>query len=147
MSTWNPSHGHFSSFILNCQNDKVERSVVIKGYRAEGINSWSTDNFRVVNYFVCVCVCVCSHAQELSHSVTFDPLLPHGLDLPHGLELFCPWDSPGKNTGVGCHSHLWGIFLTQGWNLGLLHCRWILYLSYLGSPNGKMVDIYHYTFV
>ena len=32
----------------------------------------------------------------------------------------------GKNTGVGCHFLLQGIFLTQGLNLGLLHCRWIL---------------------
>ena len=44
-------------------------------------------------------------------------------------------DSPGKNTGVGCHALLQGIFLTQGSNLGLLHCRWILYgLSHLRSP-------------
>ena len=28
--------------------------------------------------------------------------------------LLCPWDSPGKNTGVGCHALLQGIFLTQG---------------------------------
>ena len=39
----------------------------------------------------------------------------------------CPWDSPGKNTGVGCHSLLQGIFLTQGLNPHLLHCQWILY--------------------
>ena len=39
----------------------------------------------------------------------------------------CPWNSPGKNTGVGCHSLLQGIFPTQGSNLGLPHCRWILY--------------------
>ena len=32
-------------------------------------------------------------------------------------------DSPGKNTGVGCHALLQGIFLTRGLNLGLLHCR------------------------
>ena len=30
-----------------------------------------------------------------------------------------PWDSPGKNTGVGCHFLLQGIFSTQGSNLGL----------------------------
>ena len=36
-------------------------------------------------------------------------------------------DSPGKNTGVGCHLILQGIFLTQGLNLDLLHCRQILY--------------------
>ena len=38
--------------------------------------------------------------------------------------LLCPWDSPGKNTGVGCQAILQGIFLTQGsnWSLsGLLH--------------------------
>ena len=49
--------------------------------------------------------------------------------------LLCPWNSPGKNTGVGSHSLLQGIFLTQESNRGLLHCRQILYqLSYQGSP-------------
>ena len=44
------------------------------------------------------------------------------------------WDSPGKNTGVGCHALLQGIFPTQGSNPGLPHCRWILYhLSHWGS--------------
>ena len=36
-------------------------------------------------------------------------------------------DSPGKNTGVGCHALLQGIFLTEGSNPGLLHCGLILY--------------------
>ena len=37
---------------------------------------------------------------------------------------FCPWNSPGKNTGVSSsHSLLQQIFLTWGLNLGLLHCR------------------------
>ena len=45
--------------------------------------------------------------------------------------LLRPWEAPGKNTGVGCHFLLQGIFLTQGSNPGLLHCRQILYqLSY-----------------
>ena len=35
-------------------------------------------------------------------------------------------DSPGKNTRVGCHFLFQGIFLTQGSNLDLLHCRQIL---------------------
>ena len=34
---------------------------------------------------------------------------------------------PSKNTGVGCCFLLQGVFLTQGSNLHLLHCRWILY--------------------
>ena len=49
--------------------------------------------------------------------------------------LLCPWDSPGKNTGVGCHSLLQGILLTQGSNPGFLHYRQIrYYLSHQGSP-------------
>ena len=50
----------------------------------------------------------------------------HGLQLAR---LLCPWNSPGKNTGVGCHALLQGIFLTQGSNPDLLHRRqkeWIL---------------------
>ena len=43
---------------------------------------------------------------------------------PYGLQparLFCPWDFPGKNTGVGSHFFLQKIFLTQGSDLHLLH--------------------------
>ena len=47
-------------------------------------------------------------------------------------------DSPGKNTGVGCHALLQGFFPTQGSNPGLPHCRQILYhLSHQGSPLTK----------
>ena len=60
----------------------------------------------------------------LSHPVMYDSLQPHGLQ---PARLLCPWDSPGKNTGVGIHSFLLEIFPTQGLNLGLLHCRQILY--------------------
>ena len=48
--------------------------------------------------------------------------------------MVCPWNSPGKITGVGCHSFLHGIFENQGSNPGLLHSKQILYhLSYQGS--------------
>ena len=52
--------------------------------------------------------CVCE-----SRSVVSDSLRPHGLQ---PTRLLSPWDSPGKNTGVGCHALLQGIFLTQGSN-------------------------------
>ena len=49
--------------------------------------------------------------------------------------LLCLSNSSGKYTGVSSHSLLQGIFLTQGSNLGLLHCRQILYrVSHQGSP-------------
>ena len=54
-----------------------------------------------------------------------------------------PWDSPGKNTGVGCHALLQGIFPTPDRTcvfLCLLHCRQILYPpSHLGSPQRILV--------
>ena len=60
---------------------------------------------------------------------------------PRGLwpaRLLCPWDSPGKDTGVGCHALLQGLFPTQGLNphlLRLLHWQaGSSPLAPLGSP-------------
>ena len=53
----------------------------------------------------------------LSRSVVYDSLQPHGLQ---PTRLLCPRNFPGKNTGVGCHAFLQGIFLTQGSNPHLL---------------------------
>ena len=70
--------------------------------------------------------------ESESYSVVSNSLLPHGL-LP--ARLLCPWNFPGKNTGVGHHFLLQGIFPTHGSNTGLLHCRQILYrLSCQRSP-------------
>ena len=66
-------------------------------------------------------------SESESCSVLSDSLWPQGL--------YSPWNSPGQNTGVGSRSFLQGIFLTQGSNPGLPHCRQILYqLSHKGSP-------------
>ena len=47
-----------------------------------------------------------------------------------------PWDSPGKNTGMGCHFLLHGTFPTQGLNPSFPHCRQTLYrLSHQGKPD------------
>ena len=60
-----------------------------------------------------------SEKSKWSCLVVSDPQRPHGLQ---PARLFSPWDSPGKNTGVGCHALLQGIFLTQGSNLQFLTC-------------------------
>ena len=66
--------------------------------------------------------------------IVSDSLRPHGLEPSR---LLCPWDSPGKNTGVGCHFLLQEIFPTQGSNLCLLHGQAdSLPLTCLGSPWG-----------
>ena len=62
----------------------------------------------------------------LSHSVMSHSLQPHGLQTAR---LLFPWDSPGKNTGVGFHALLQGSFMTHGSNPGLPHCRRILLLT------------------
>ena len=46
-------------------------------------------------------------------------------------------DFPGKNTGVGCHFLLQGIFLTQGWKPGLPHRRQTLLSEPPGKPTGE----------
>ena len=81
----------------------------------------------VVVIYILVCAVLCLVTQ------LYLPLCdPMDCSLPgssvHG-------DSPGKNTGMGCHALLQGIFPTQGSNPGLPHCRWIPYhLSHQGSP-------------
>ena len=71
-------------------------------------------------------------SESESHTVVSNPLQPHGL--------YSPWNSPGRNTGVGSLSLLQGLFLTQGLNPGLPHCGQILYqLSHKGSPKNTGV--------
>ena len=78
---------------------------------------------------MCVYAYVCLVVQRLSRVQLLESC---GLQ---PARLLCPWNSPGKNTGVGSHSLLQGIFLIQGSNGGLLHCRQILYhLSHQEAP-------------
>ena len=76
-------------------------------------------------------------AQLLSHVQLF------GIPWTIAHRLLCPQDSPGKDTGVGCHFLPQDIFLTQGLNLCLL--RWqadSLPLSHLGSPHLEFHSIF-----
>ena len=54
--------------------------------------------------------------------------------------LLCPWDSPGKNTGVGCHDLLQGIFLPQKLNLSLLYYGEMLYHLSHQRREGKLLS-------
>ena len=77
-------------------------------------------------------------SENESRWVVFDSLWPHGL--------YSPRNSPGQSTGVGSHSLLQGIFLTQGPNPGFPHCRWTLYqLSHKGKP--RMLEWVAYPFI
>ena len=74
----------------------------------------------------------------LSHSDISNSLQPPAL---WGVaRLLRPWDFPGKNTGMGCHFLLQGIFLTQGLIPGLLHWQVnSLILSHWGSLSPLMI--------
>ena len=78
-----------------------------------------TSHHHILN-FTCTyvhCKHTCIHAKSLQSCPTLCyPMIT--------ARLLCPWDSPNKNTGMGCHALLLGIFLTQGSNphlLGTLH--------------------------
>ena len=80
---------------------------------------------------VCVCVCVCVWLSR-SYPTLCDPMdcSPAGSSVH--------WDSPGKNTGVGCHAVLQGIFLTQGSNPSLLRLLHWQAGSLPLAPTGKL---------
>ena len=54
------------------------------------------------------------------------------------IRLLCPWNFPGKSSGVGCHFLLQRIFPTQGWKLHLLYLLYwqvdFLSVYHMGSP-------------
>ena len=79
-------------------------------------SSWFTYCWSLAWRFLSITLLTC---ESESHSVMSDSLWLHGL--------YSLWNSPGQNTGVGCHFLFQGIFPTQGSNLGLSHCRQTLY--------------------
>ena len=114
-----------TSTVLCCQHPTLWKkcAAIIFSYLLDTycflVNSSQQEKFKVLIHY--------SFQQHLLHS---SKCFPHGVGLichPMPARIPCPWDFPGKNTGVSCRSLLQGIFLTQGSNPHLLHCRQILY--------------------
>ena len=82
---------------------------VIYGYNNNIIKSLKQVIFLKYIYSS-VNVSVGNQSESVSHSVVPVSLWSHGLQ---PTRLLCPWNSPGKNTGVGSHSLLQGMFPTQ----------------------------------
>ena len=93
-------------------------------------------------------ILVCVYFQYRCCLVTKSYL---SLLLPHGLQptrLLCPWDFPGKNTGVGCHCLLQGTFPTQGLKLHLLHQQaGSLPLSHQGNCTPTVIHTHTHTHI
>ena len=91
---------------------------------------WIIISAKVVTLFPLM-LSQCGHML----SVVSDSFWPYRLE---PTKLLCPWGSPGKNTRVGCHFLLQGIFPTPELNLHLMHLlHWkadSLPLSHQGSP-------------
>ena len=92
------------------------------GEEFEGRKTIVYSNARAWSRLAFVLSCF-NHVLFFCNSITCSP----PISSVHG-------DSPGKNTGVGCHALLQGIFPVQGWNPGLPHCRQIPSLT---EPPGK----------
>ena len=105
-----------------------------KRFTENSENSCSLKTVYKVQRYAKPCRSKCEvRSSSDRHSVVSDSLPSHRL---RPTRLLCPWGSPGKNTGVHCHSLLQRIFPTQGLNPGLLHCRQIPYrLSYRDDLN------------
>ena len=81
-------------------------------------------------------IAICYYCQLFGLSLTL--LQPHGLQ---PTRLLCPGDSPGKNTGVGCHFLLQGIFLTQELNPTSSALAGGYFTT---APPGKMTGFHHH---
>ena len=86
-----------------------------------------------------------SHGAPERHACSASQLCPPFCS-PRGLQptrLLCPLNFSGKNTGVGCHFLLPGIFLTQELNLGLLCLLHSQADSFTTEPPGKPYSLCH----
>ena len=115
-------HGIFQARVLEWGAIAFSKSYA-KSYKFSSL--WLfTLKFAITNSSCCLAKL---KRESESHSVVSDSLWPHGV--------YSPWNPPDQNTRVGSLSLLQGVFPSQGWNPGLLHCRQVLYhLSHQGSP-------------
>ena len=138
-----------SPFIKNFIQNFLDKSEVFHHFKVS-FSLW-TSLLMTAQFYPTLCSPLdCSFPGSYVHAILQARILewvaiPFSRDLPNpGIKPrspilqadSLPAETPGKpkNTGVGSLSLFWGIFLTQGLNRGLLHCRPILYqLSYQRS--------------
>ena len=109
--------------LLQAQTQKVHRP------NCKELGGWVLKYFTSPCYVLDIGLCTLHVTSVVSYSAT-------------------PWDSPGKNTGVGCHALLQGIFPTQGLieSLSLAPSHWQV-TSLLLAPSGKPVMHFQFSSV
>ena len=103
----------------NWNGEDSGRNKFLKAHKEQSLRCWTRCMSSGKRAGLGMQVCVCISCLVMSSFKWPQELQPG--------RLLCPWDSPGKNTGVGCHYLVQGIFPTQGLNSCLLHCRWTLW--------------------
>ena len=104
-----------------CRKKQKEMKMTRIWENVTNISDWQKFYIYYILYNLYILIYI---ERSVSCSVVPNSLRPHGLQ---PTRLLCPWDFPGKDTGVGCYFLLQGTFPTQGSNPDLLHCRHILY--------------------
>jgi len=130
-------------------------------YLSKGIIGWCkqhecyalSSQFNIRFWGVCICVwgagcgCGCGCVSVcVSHSVVSNSVWPHGLKSTRAL---CPWDSPGKNVGVGCIPFSSGSSQHRNWTwvswiAGKLFTIWAIQDIYIWNTFKKKIYIYIY---
>ena len=120
--------------------DDFAPSLLLKGFpfvlSTAVLSAWNTDapSKNAWLFILGISLCACMPKSLQSCPTLCDPM-------DHSSPGFCPWDSPGKNTGVCCHALLQGIFLSQGSNPCLLSLHWqaLYHWCHLGSLGVSLV--------
>ena len=112
-------NGKLSNIISDIRNLKVIFLTLKKG---------KLDKLKISNFYECFVIVKSGSCVWLS--ATPETITSY--------RLLCPWDFPGKNTGLCYHFLLQGIFLIQAWSLCLLHWQVdSLSMSHQWSPLWK----------
>ena len=126
-----PRQEYESGFPFPCPGDVLHPGIGPETTALQGDFSGSNYRFRIPKKTRSSC---CPLVTK-SCLTLWDPMdsSPPGSSI-HG-------DSPCKNTGVGCHFHLQGIFPGQGLDPCLLHCRWLFYhWTVLNDPQLQLYE-------
>ena len=127
---------------FSCKSIQETKAKVNENSYLKGLGDWDRE-MRLLEYNFLQLGCVTIIFILLFLWVVLKSLQLHGLSLAR---LLCPWDSPGKNTGMDCCLLLQGIFLTQGSNPRLLLGSWIFYHWVTWEAHHILIVFYSHPF-